>query len=399
MRWETHLPMRKQTLRAVANPTGDLSSSKRTSRYLFVGLLQLYLLWAGARSEGFEDYVEQLPEIRFRLEQQVQQWQDVPQVGAFSSELLSELILRKFSRWNLSPASPSELWSDGSLEVYELLDSQGAYGAFTAVLSTLAGATSVQWLDLPVDVVAADDRLAFWRGHFFFQLRISSAGLQERAAVAERIISVINEANLYPFTVNQLPPDGLIRESIRFYLGSQSLSGNRFFPSPVLPLVGFDHDIEVAFARYEPEGNGLFILGYPTTGLALRYFDRIQSELNSLRSPLGAYGKRSGPLICLFIGPEEESRRILSQVEYKAQVQWIYERQPTAEEIQEKRNDLVSFFGIVAASILFSGLGMVCLAGLGIMIGVGWYVLRKRFPAFSRHGEMTRLDLSDRKNK
>lgn len=333
-------------------------------------------------------FLSQLPPYRTRLLQARTALQENTRLGVFQTAVLQEAVLLSYSVWNVEEAAGQRL----RLDCYELLDPAGAFSLFS-LWPDQSGRKLGRPVALAVDNYYHPEASIFWRGNYFFQVvGIEPEGLEESTFrnLAERLVEVLPLINLKPVTVVHLPEEGLVPESIRFYLGPASLSLNPEFPEPLRGAVGLEDDIEITFARYHPAPSQLFLIGYPTPALAEDYAGRIQARLQDYISPQGIYLKRSGLLICLFSGPEVEARRVLNLVKYDPKVQWIYRK-----EEPPHRESIGGFLDLVRRTLI--GIGFFLLVTLtgGIIVGLLRYEILRRFPRLTTRDEMIRLKLYD----
>ena len=336
-------------------------------------------------------YLPTLAEYRFDSLEEISRIEGRARLGSLNSALLEEYGFLSYSRWHLRNRSAT-LSSAIELEVHEMLDAAGAFGIFSLqrpVPSEMSG------LELAVENFYSEDSLTFWRGPYAFRLRRKRGDANEvepLRQVAASLIKAIPLLNVHPVSVLYLPQDHLIQDSIRFYLGKHSLGLNPDFPSQVVPVLGFADRAEVAYARYNPGESSLFLLGYPTPALAEDYFKKINDLLHSHISTTGIYMKRSGLLVSLLVGPEEQARKILSKVAYTPSVKWIYDKRkkPTL------RDDASTFLGMVKSV----GLGALCFIfaslGGGAVVGFFRHHLLERYLPWSGKGGMIRLNINER---
>ena len=126
------------------------------------------------------------------------------------------------------------------------------------------------------------------------------------------------------------------------------------------------------------------------------YAGRIQDALQSVFSEHGIYMKRSGPLLGLFLGPLPAATPVLEYLQYTASVEWIHEEDTQLRDLERNRAEIVTFFGLLNRSILFTGFFIVVMLTLGIGAGFLRFALLRRFPAMG-HGDQTIfLDLQGR---
>ncbi len=301
--------------------------------------------------------------------------------------ILEEYGLLSFSRWRIRPG-------DAVLKVYEMADTQGAFGVF----SIWGDERRDQGSALPIGIenLRLGDRVAFWRGHYFFVLSSAAAGSDLFSVFPLRLKKAIDERNLHPVSVFQLPARDLIRPSIRFYLGREAMSRNPIIPSQLISHLGFEDEVEAALAGYEPHGSPLLLLAYPTASVADAYAARIQDALQSVISRDGIYMKRSGPLLGLFLGPLPDAEKVLGDLQYTATVQWVHEKDALLRQLERERGEIVTFFGLVTGSIVGTGAFMLVVLGLGLTAGFLRVVVINTFPGFGRRRRTIFLDLQGR---
>ncbi len=338
-----------------------------------------------------KQYFPSLDPYRFDNLEEVNLIEGHSQIGSLEVPLLEEYGLLGYSRWHLrkrgTPASPVV-----ELEVHEMLDASGAFGIFS--LQNRAD-PSGERLELPVENFYRDARLSFWRGPYAFQLSQKGSGPadpQLLRGIALSLVEVIPLLNVHPVTVLYLPQHDLIQKSISFYLGTNSLSLNPDFPTDLISRVGFEDKAEVTYARYGPEDSALFVVGYPTPALAEDYFQKLHTLLQSHISSTGIYMKRSGLLVSLLIGSEEQAKKILSNVTYTPSIKWIYDKRkrPTL------RDDATTFLGMVK-TIGMGLLGFIFLSfGGGALVGFFRHHLLERYLPWSGKGGMLRLNINER---
>ena len=340
-----------------------------------------------------QPYLLELSDYQFELLSELSPTEEQAGIGPFSGTLLEEYILLSYSRWDVRPESTSELPSL-ELEIYEMKDALGAFGMFSIWQSLLKEA-SQERLNLSVDNYYSNQSLVLWRGHYFLHISEPEPGQSSRQTLgnlAQTLVEAIPLLNLHPGTVLHLPKEGLIRESIRLYLGKSALALNPHFPQGWSAQMGFDRDIEVAFAQYAPHGDVLFLIGYPTTALAADYLVRLQNAMQDYFSPQGVYMKRTGLLVALFFGPEPRALEILSKIHYIPTITWLYQKDLDPERVM--RDMVGSFMGIVRAILVMILLFIGLTISLGITAGVARHQLLKRFPKLFKQGDLVHLKLN-----
>ena len=307
--------------------------------------------------------------------------------GEFPSDIVEEYGFLSFTQWRTRPGA-------AILDVYEMTDTQAAYGLFT--IWNEGRRDSGRSLAMGLENLLLEERLAFWRGHYFFILHSSPAQPDFLSSFPPLLKKAIDERSLHPVSVFQLPADNLDRPSIRFYVGQKAIGTNPSIPRQLIGHLGFEDQAEATIARYEPDGFPLLLLAYPTPSVADDYAGRIQDTLQSVFSEDGIYMKRSGPLLGLFLGPLPAATPVLEDLQYTASLEWIHEEDTRLRDLERHRVEIVTFFGVISRSILFTGFFIVVVLTLGIGAGFLRFALLRRFPAMGRGNQPIFLDLQGR---
>ena len=355
----------------------------RTER--FRGLVMSALM-AALAALAHAEFKEVLPNLTDHELVRIDSSQTAPS-REFPSDIVEEYGFLSFTRWSVRPGT-------GILDVYEMIDTQAAYGLFTIWQEKRRDDS--QTLPLGLENLLLDGRLAFWRGHYFFILESSTAQPDLLSSFPPLLKNAIDERNLHPVSVFQLPADNLVRPSIRFYVGQKAIGTNPVIPRQLIDHLGFEDQAEATIARYEPDGFPLLLLAYPTPSVADEYAGRIQDVLQSVFSEDGIYMKRSGPLLGLFLGPLPIATAVLDDLHYTATVEWVQEEDAKLRDLERNRAEMVTFFGLVTDSILFTGFFILLVLALGIGAGLLRIALLRRFPAMGRGSQTIFLDLQGR---
>jgi hypothetical protein len=358
-----------------------------------IPLLSLFFVFLGSTSElpgkSFADYAGGLGVLSLEIRA------ETPEEGleGFPATILGEAVLLQYGRWSLPGESARY-----PLSVFEVLDSQAAFALFTRSRREAAGGERIT---LAVDSLLADGTLHFWRGHFFMRLRLPEQGgsPSELLDLAGRLVAAIDEPNLHPMSVVQLPAQDLIPDSVQFFLGPAGLAENPDFPAPLRSRLGFEDYAEVAMARYSSANGPLYLIGYPTADLAEQYHAEIQNSLQSYFSQDGIFSKRSGLLISLYPGPQDQATMLLDRVQYTATVRWLYEKDVTLDEAKRRRGEVGTFLGVVTRSILFTGAFILVVFFLGLTAGLVRFWMLRRFPSYEHREDMIRLGLDQHPSK
>jgi len=318
----------------------------------------------------------------FILEEEINRLATDQEVGGLPVEVLQEAVLRSYSRWQIRQANAVAY----RLHVFELLDAPGAFQLFS-LWPRLTDQATGQWLRSPIDIRLGDGELTFWKANFFF--RLVPEGERNGLELVEELNKLIRSDVAYPVTTYYLPEEGKVADSTELYLGARSLRYNERFPEPLLSQIGFEDEIEISYAAYQPDDSALFLVGYPTPALADQYFVEMQNELAGFFSREGVFLKRSGPLVALFIGPEEAAVKVLSDVRYSPAIRWIDEKEDGIAQ------EYLTFFGLLTQTFIGIGVFLVVTLVAGLIVGVLRYEFLELFPRLHRRGEMVRLNLDE----
>jgi hypothetical protein len=356
----------------------------------FVALLTLVGL---ARSEvSVSSHLNQIPDYRAALEREVSSIEGRSQVGSFNAELLNEFVLKSYSRWNLTPV-PTEagdaVGSPVTLEVYEMLDSPAAFGLFSLWEKAEDRRLEAR-LNLPIEHRYSGADLIFWRSNYFLRLQTPAppADPEPLERLVRSMLDAIPSRNVLPVGVAQLPREELEEGSVELYLGRSGLAYAPDFPEPLVPLMGLEDQIEIVSARYRPASTPVFLITYPTPALAQTYSTRIQAALSSYFGEPPIFLKRSGPIIALCLGSEQDAERLLGRVNYLAQVKWLEDKPPESE--------VGTFLGMVSRAILGTLAFLLITLGIGVAVGYARYLVIRRYPSVGRRDEMIRLKIDER---
>jgi len=363
-------------------------------RSLFVILLFALSIPSTARAQAtVGQYFHLIKDYQFETLTEIAATENQAGIGPFSSVILDEYLLRSYSRWAVRPKAALQS-PPLELEIYEMKDKLGAFGMFS-IWPSLLGEASQERLNLPADNYSSIHGLIFWRGNFFFHMSEPDPGTSSNPSLSDlayALIDTIPLLNLHPVTVIHLPQEGLIRESIRFYLGESSFALNDDFPEALAAEIGFDKQIEVTFARYTDDGHELFLVGYPTPSLAADHFVRLQNAMQGYFSAEGVYMKRAGLIVSIFFGPEARAQEILADIHYLPAITWLYQKDPDPAEIT--RTHIISFLGLLRETSVFITFFVSLSVVLGVTAGFARFEILRRFPELFKRGETIQINLN-----
>ncbi len=362
------------------------------SRSLFVVLLFAFSISSATRAQTpVDQYLPLIEGYQFKKLTELSATEKQAGIGPFSPVLLDEYILVTYSRWTVQQEATLE--SPFELEIYEMKDTLGAFGLFSIWPSLLEEAPRER-LSLSVDNYASVHGLTFWRGNYFFHLRDPDSATSSSPSslnLAHALIEAIPLLNLHPVTVVNLPKEGLIGESIRFYLGESSFALNEDFPKALAAEIGFDKQVEVTLARYAHDGHELFLVGYPTASLAEVHFVRLHNALQGYFSDEGVYMKHTGLIVSIFFGPEARAEEILAKIHYLPTIKWLYQKDQDAEDMRET---ITSFLGLLRNTAATFGFFVSLSIVLGVTAGFARVRILRRFPQLLKRGDPILLKLN-----
>jgi hypothetical protein len=351
-------------------------------------LAALLSLIAPARADvSISAYLEKIPGYQVRLQEETPgKGIGRARIGAFQTSLLDEYVLKSYSRWTIRPSGVESADRTVSLEVYESLDGPGAYGLFS-IWGQVKNRRLTGRLDVPIEHRYSATDLIFSRRNYFLHLGLNGSDRESAARLLRALLDAIPAMSDLPVAVARLPEQDLKLASVEYYLGPNGLNLAREFPARLMPLIGFKDHIEIASARYDPNDTPLFLIAYPTPGLAQVYEGKLAEGFpNAVQS--GVYIKRSGPLIAVCVGPESSAKRLLERVNYKAKVKWI--------ENKPEPNTTAAFLRIVVRALLGTALFLLITLALGLGAGYLRMQYLRRYPHLAKKTGMIRLDLEER---
>ena len=263
----------------------------------------------------------------------------------------------------------------GKLEVhsYKFKDLTGALAAWESMRSLDARPCNLA----PICAKNGSDVLIS-TGNYLLRLTGPAPAKAEMDAVINALPDR-HETSL-PAILTFLPQAGLVPNSARYILGSESLKA--FAPELTDSKPGFEQGAEAQIAAYHL-GNGqplhLALFYYPTPEMA-------RLHATDFKLHAGQHVKRSGVLVAVVFGPatDEAADTLLSRVGYEAKITW--NETPPPNPIKPLYQLLMN---IVYLSIILSALCIT--AGL---IYAGMRIYRRRYGSLESEESMTTLNLS-----
>lgn len=307
------------------------------------------------------------------------------EMGEFSGKLLQEYGFLSYSFWKVQP-------TDMKLSVYEMSDTQAAFGLFT------------QWRleerEQPPspkhpsgDNLRIGNDLALWKGHYLLVAEGIAFQQTQITSFLRSLRESIDERNLYPTSVFELPQKGLNPNSIRLYLGPVTLRENSNVPDYLIPELGFNDEAEVTFARYGSEGEFLLLAAYPTYHLAIEYAARVRNAIES-NVGLTFYLKLSGPLLGIYLGEKESAEKVLGDLRYSASIEWVQDKVSLLPNLAENQREVKTLLGVVSGSMVLTGVFILTVLTTGLLLGLVRVFLIRRFPILKPKDDGIYLDLN-----
>ena len=304
------------------------------------------------------------------------------------SAVLEEYSITGQSQWVFQAESGGSNRSAAiRVDAFQVLDPPGAFGLLTH-WGLRSSAGEARPLSLPVDNLFDDRQLVFCKGSYFVKLqaeRQDEASEANLSILAGRLAEAIQEEDASPVTVINLPEQGLVSGSVRFYLGPEGLRRDPAFPEALLPLLRFRKGVELTTAGYE-SGERLFLAGYPTPALASQAKQRLQASdaLSRLRL------KQSGVLLAIATSSQGRAAELLEGVKYNPKVEWIKDKVITLQ------SEALILYNIMTSWVFFSLFYIGSILVFGAMVGLCRYIIHRRYPDFAGRNDMVQLKLADK---
>jgi hypothetical protein len=257
-------------------------------------------------------------------------------------------------------------------------DASGAYGAFTYYK------TPEMLVEKIGDQAASlNERVLFYRGNILvdavFQQLTAMSAAELRDLAANLPLPSGNTRNL-PGLPAYLPKQSYIKNSAKYVLGPEGLQRiNAPIPAS---LVAFDAGAEVVLGNYNTSGGeaALMLISYPTPQIAADHLRRINAVYpqngSGARSAPDAgpiFGKRTGPILVLAVGPfsASEAQSLLASVNYDADVTW------NENTYFDKKNNIGT---LVWNALILSGILILFALAIGLAFGGIRILLRRLLP-------------------
>ena len=243
------------------------------------------------------------------------------------------------------------------------------------------------------DNLVVDDDMALWKGHYLLVAEDMSLQQPQITSFLRSLRESIDERNLYPTSVFELPEKGLNPNSIRLYLGPVTLRENSTIPDYLISELGFKDEAEVTFAQYGSEGDFLLLAAYPTYHLAIEYAARVR---NAIESRVGStfYLKLSGPLLGIYLGEKESAEEVLGDLRYSASIEWVQNKVPLLPNLTENQREVKTLLGVVSGSMVLTGVFILTVLLTGLILGIIRVFLIRRFPILKPKDDRIYLDLN-----
>lgn len=312
------------------------------------------------------------------------------QLGPFDADLLKEYSIVSYTLWRVKPDGEA---AEFRVEVYASTDSTGAFGLFSIWPGQKAG-SAPQRLQIPLENRFQSGELVFWRGPYVFRLsrHLKPASVEVFRNFALQVKKQLKGPSPEPINVYLLPKQNLIPNSVHLYLGQAALSNDSEVPEWLKSRVGFKDHSKVAIAQYRPHRSSLVILTYPTTPIASEYAAKLEQALGSVFSPTGIFLKRTGAIVSIFLGPQAEAESVLSRINYNPTIRWLYNTVPVPRGLSPA-SGAPNFLGVVANSLILTGLFVVLTLAVGVLAGMLRYQVLERFKVLGERRKTIRLDL------
>lgn len=315
--------------------------------------------------------------------------------GLPDAEIYSEYGLEKASRHRFTSR-----FGSFDVEIYQMRHSKGAFGLYAYFKEGRP-----RYIQIGDGGFRLDNELDFWQERFFIRIKGGPAAegerralerLMRRAAVA--LSRTIGRNSGLPPLIDHMPDLGLVRGSVRYFLGPKGLAQHYKIDSSAF---GFKDEVELAIGDYRLDGRQgrLILLGYPNHHISRHYFQQLNGRSDQIKGEDKAFfSRRAGVIVALLLGDFDQGSadRILGSVNYAESIKWIYDRRAE----RAARSTYLPLLGAVLNSILLTlmfSLGAIMIGGAA---GAFRFYLRERNPdnfldRRARAG-MVRLKIYDR---
>jgi len=340
--------------------------------------------WQGTVTAQIDSSLRKIKDLQFK---QIVRTESLPaeeKVGEFPGGLLQEYGFLSYSSWKIQPIGIQ-------LSVYEMSDTQAAFGLFT---QWRLEEREQRFPNHPSgDNLLIDNDMALWEGHYLLVAEGIALQQSQLTSLPRSLRESINERNLYPTSVFELPKKELIPDSIRLYLGPETLRKNLAIPDYLISELGFKDEAEIASAQYGSEGELLLLAAYPTYHLAIEYAARIR---DAIESNVGStfYLKLSGPLLGIYLGERESAEKVLGDLRYSASIKWVQDKVPPLPNLAEHQKEVQTLLGVVSGSMVLTGVFILTVLFAGLLLGVIRVLLIHRFPILKPKNGGIYLDLN-----
>lgn len=164
------------------------------------------------------------------------------------------------------------------VDVYDMTNSEGAFGIYS--LNRYQGAN---YVDIGNDGILSGTALEFWKGNYFckvYAFDMSPKYQDEVKKIGNLLASEIKEAGSEPSIIKDLPQNGLIPRSAKFFTRKLGMDNIRFI-SPE-NLLGLSENTKGVVANYELENQKfqVFMIRYPSSNEADSAFKAYSEFLN-----------------------------------------------------------------------------------------------------------------------
>jgi len=284
-----------------------------------------------------------------------------------NGKLVSDVGFVRYERADYSGTSPL------SIEVFTLLDSHAAYS-----LLTLLRENQIQ-SGPPGDAFTAEnDGFLFARGRFF--VRIIGKGapkeMLEKSATAVSAKTEPLSGGGQPGLFDYFPVDGYDASSLRYFPSQDAYK--TWTKGKIPEYIDTNYDMEIAMARYfvGNRSGTVSLLKFPTPELAEEYYDELAASVSAIPAGLSIYARRAGPLVACLEGNFDpvSAYSLLSEVKFSYSLHWIDEDGKSAGVVWGIPSIILR---AVVHSLIFSLIAGVASILIGLVIGVGRFMLRE----------------------
>jgi hypothetical protein len=211
-----------------------------------------------------------LKELSAQLPTEIDGWKKSAEETFYNPENLfeyidggAELYISYDFKQMLAQTYKKEGQTEITLDIFDMGNPANAFGVFSHSRETLDHSIAPE-----VESEYASGLITFWKGRYYVSIMAYPESEEKKKtvlALGKHIAALIQEKSQIPPIIAKLPPENLVKESIRYFHNYIWLNSHYFISDDNILLI--DKDTEAVLARYNDQQsqNSYFILlvSYP----------------------------------------------------------------------------------------------------------------------------------------